>query len=1108
MALGLFGAAPADARTIAAPAPKPLLTAVGTGAVSGLALGGDAVFVTGQGAQAIDASTLEDGLPRWTYKTPTGDTQDRGGDVERVQVSAAGDLTGDGISDLALGTSQALRAVDGETGEELWRAENPEWYGGVNALALADFDGDGAQDVAFAVPGSMEVQALDGRSGTELWSYTRSTPLAVTGMDAADVNGDGATDVLVRGTAEPAVLFSDLQVISGLGAADTGTATPLWSASTGDPVAVAVGQVTAGGAPEVATVGYQGQVRVLDGTTGLPSASWTVAGRGADVAIAEIDGDAGGEVVVAAGHNDDNGDSRLLAAYDPVTAAAGPLWSYDPPQPPTTIRALGDDLVVAGGYYQFRGREDEGDGFVAAVDLATGTERWVRRTPERIGHLAVGPAIGGADIVAGNETDGGVHGYDAAGTPRWRHLTGGLVRAIAHADVDGDGSTDIVTGTDDAELIARRQDGTRVFDLRVPGKGAPDVYAVAAGDLAGDDRAEVVAGTFEFARSAPGGQVRAYDPTGKPLWTLPREGNVANLLIADLDGDGPSVLAASAGVGLSGDGAQLARIAPDGTPVWDIALPASFIDVPLAVADLDGDDTLDLVVGAFPFGPAVVLGIDGATGERLWTRSFDRIGQWLDTTPGGLSAFGDMEGRVALIERNGTVRWRTQGNGMGQASRGGSLTVDADGDGIRDVVHSADDRKVHMLSGADGHELWATPFGFGDEEWGGPVDTVRSDGADVVVAGAFSSVLGRREALDVYDPASGERIGRVPTLFHVYSIEGADLDGDGDEEALAGSGWQLHVVDPDGDRMAPAVEDAGAVETRRSNAFSLTFAPSGGQETPLAAAHVRVCGEQKCEPSSRIALAPGQREIGGLRVPGEGEWTMRLWLEDAAGNADPALASEPVAKVLDETAPELTLARPADDRSRTVVLRATDALSGIEQVQVERAEGDGWTALDVREAAGAYEADLPGDGRFTLRAEATDAAGNTTRLEPVEVRAGADPPGDDAPATADPKQDTTAKQDTTTTQTPTGTPAPASPAPPRCATPRATRRGRGLALRPGAGRVVIRMRPGRRAVLERRTRCGSWARVRRARAGRSYRVAPGTYRLRSRALRGPAVTVR
>jgi phosphomannomutase len=42
----------------------------------------------------------------------------------------------------------------------------------------------------------------------------------------------------------------------------------------------------------------------------------------------------------------------------------------------------------------------------------------------------------------------------------------------------------------------------------------------------------------------------------------------------------------------------------------------------------------------------------------------------------------------------------------------------------------------------------------------------------------------------------------MPALFSTYELRPLDIDRDGDEELLAGAGWQLHVIDPDGDRLA------------------------------------------------------------------------------------------------------------------------------------------------------------------------------------------------------------------------------------------------------------------------------------------------------------------
>ncbi|MGW1028737.1 FG-GAP and VCBS repeat-containing protein [Streptomyces sp. NPDC002577] len=125
-------------------------------------------------------------------------------------VIAAGDVTGDGITDLALSlrgeehggvvlrpgplTADSPDTLSGEiTGADL---------GGVSALATGDFDGDGDDDLAVSVSASesrfVAVYRWQGGAPEQLWSTTASA----VSLAAGDFDADG-TDDLVLGYCYP-----------------------------------------------------------------------------------------------------------------------------------------------------------------------------------------------------------------------------------------------------------------------------------------------------------------------------------------------------------------------------------------------------------------------------------------------------------------------------------------------------------------------------------------------------------------------------------------------------------------------------------------------------------------------------------------------------------------------------------------------------------------------------------------------------------------------------------------------------------------------------------------------------------------------------------------
>jgi hypothetical protein len=79
----------------------------------------------------------------------------------------------------------------------------------------------------------------------------------------------------------------------------------------------------------------------------------------------------------------------------------------------------------------------------------------------------------------------------------------------------------------------------------------------------------------------------------------------------------------------------------------------------------------------------------------------------------------------------------------------------------------------------------------------------------------------------------------------------------------------------------------GGNDWRSSNSFSVTWTNPTDAGSPIAAARYRLCAPDgsTCQAPQRVAASNIAR-LDGIAVPSQGEWLLRVWLEDAAGNVD------------------------------------------------------------------------------------------------------------------------------------------------------------------------------------------------------------------------------
>lgn len=204
------------------------------------------------------------------------------------------------------------------------------------------------------------------------------------------------------------------------------------------------------------------------------------------------------------------------------------------------------------------------------------------------------------------------------------------------------------------------------------------------------------------------------------------------------------------------------------------------------------------------------------------------------------------------------------------------------------------------------------------------------------------------------------------------------------------------------DNAAPGavpVGVGGGEVWRNSNDFDIAWVnPSEGDRAPITAAHYRLCrtGGKECVSGDRGG--PAIAAIGNVTVPSPGEWMLRLWREDAAGNQQVANASQPIRLRFDPEPPQLGFETPTVEDPTRVSVLVTDRISGLGGggIEISRAGSGTWQALPVSQEGDRLvtridDASLP-PGDYELRATAHDQANNLAgtdrRLDgqPMRVR--------------------------------------------------------------------------------------------------------------------------
>lgn len=188
------------------------------------------------------------------------------------------------------------------------------------------------------------------------------------------------------------------------------------------------------------------------------------------------------------------------------------------------------------------------------------------------------------------------------------------------------------------------------------------------------------------------------------------------------------------------------------------------------------------------------------------------------------------------------------------------------------------------------------------------------------------------------------------------------------------------------DNNPPAAPRALAVEGgedwHRSNDFNLTWSdPDQGAGSPVASSFFRLTGAAG-EPIAFWGQA-GSGSVRGVRLPGPGEYRVRVWLGDQAGNSDEGHFAEANLR-LDDVPPAGYFADPPEEDPGLIRVPVTDRFSGVAggSIAWRPADRSDWHVIPSRYSTGgepALTARFPEDlprGLWVLRAMIADRAGN------------------------------------------------------------------------------------------------------------------------------------
>lgn len=403
------------------------------------------------------------------------------------------------------------------------------------------------------------------------------------------------------------------------------------------------------------------------------------------------------------------------------------------PQPHNVQFTVSIAGLFAGGSYQ------SDDRFVLGVPLSR-LAGW----PVATGNVIYSsPSVadldgdGTKDIVLGNH-NGRVFAWKADGSllPGWPAFVGTRTTSKpAICDINVDGSPEIIVTSQEGKIHVLRADGTRL-----PGwpqaVGGMVVSSVALGDMDDDGVVEIVCGAKdgkvyawnEDASPVPGWPVEI---GGREIWMSPA--------IADCDGDyAPEVV-------IGGYGGKLYIFEGDGAVLkgWPVLFGWGCGSGSPAIADLDGDGSLEIAVSGLFSNSIYVVGADGSVkgGWPRWAYNCTSL-----SSPVVADIDNDGLPEVAVSTSCGTiVAWDANGSKCDAIKAAASdpieycepVFADLDGDGdVEGLFGTSGSGQNHVYAFDNEGVVTGFPVEVSGGVWATPcVDDLDGDGyAEIILA--------------------------------------------------------------------------------------------------------------------------------------------------------------------------------------------------------------------------------------------------------------------------------------------------------------------------------------------------------------------------------------
>lgn len=449
-----------------------------------------------------------------------------------------------------------------------------------------------------------------------------------------DVNGDGRNEIV---TAPGKDAFTELKVFDGRSYGQLKSLLPFKDAAWWAGAYIAAGDISGDGRDEIVEgldAGCCTTLHVLDGASGddlsgfYPYSSNSQVG--ARVAAGDLNGDGTADVIaVPIG-------STLISAFRPSGGA-----------PFRTIDAFGGEI--------------NGPVSIAAGNLTGDARAEI---------VAAAPTYSGAEVKIFNAASG------TAETALYPYGGESVYSvAVALGDVNGDGRQDIVLSADTpggTEVKAVDADGVELADFYVLDAAIVPGASIAAGDLDGDGKAEIVLGggpttaPWPPVSNGPGQDVAVYEPDGTEVRRFEAypglfQGGV-RVGLADVTGDSRPEMITAPGPGTRPEigiwSQEWVNGQDRGTRLGHfLAFDASFRGgVSLATGNVDGKGRAEIVAGSGP-GKAAEVRVFDADGNLLYHFApFDNYDGGISVGAGDVNADGRAEIVVGTLTAPARIR--------------------------------------------------------------------------------------------------------------------------------------------------------------------------------------------------------------------------------------------------------------------------------------------------------------------------------------------------------------------------------------------------------------------------------------------------------------------